>query len=169
MPKPQSYPFSKEEIEVHLEYDKENGCFYRKQLHQKMPAGSIVGCKKANGYIYVGLFKKHIFCHRLVWFFEHGEWPTKVIDHIDGDKTNNKITNLRLATYSQSSMHRKVMSNSKSQLKGVIFIKRKNRYRATIRCNNKRIYLGYYKTAEEAHVAYVAKAKELHKEFMKAA
>lgn len=169
MNKPKSYPFTKQEIEEHLEYDKENGCFYRKTSFNAISIGSIAGCKKANGYIYVGIFKKHIFCHRLVWFFEHGEWPTKVIDHIDGDKTNNKISNLRLATYSQSSMHRKVMKNSKSQLKGVIFLKRKNRYRAYIRCNNKRIHIGTYKTAEEAHAAYVAKAKELHKEFMRAA
>lgn len=168
MIQPRPYSFSKQELEVFLEYDAKNGVFYRKKTNNKYRVGEVMGCQKANGYVYVGVFKKHILAHRLVWFFEHGVWPSQVLDHIDGNKANNRIENLRLATYSQNSINRPVMSNSKTQLKGVWFNKKKNRYRAVIKCNHQRIHIGMFKTPEEAHAAYVAKAKELHQEFMRA-
>jgi hypothetical protein len=167
MSKKQEYAFSKEDLLQVLDYDKENGCFYNKKTRGAALNGYTAGCKKANGYVYVGVFRRQILCHRLVWFVEHGVWPLMVLDHIDGDKSNNRILNLRLATYSQNSINRKVMANSKTQLKGVWFNKKKNRYRACVRCDNKRIYLGSYRTPEEAHAAYVAKAAELHQEFMR--
>ena len=110
---------------------------------------------------------RHYGGHRIIWEMVNGPIPKGMqIDHIDGNRRNNAITNLRLATPMQNTQNRKVSKISKSQLKGVY--KYKNRWVATINLNRKRYYLGMHKTKEGAHAAYCAKSIELHKDFSNA-
>jgi hypothetical protein len=103
--------------------------------------------------------------HRLVFEnFGHNWNPELSVDHIDNNKQNNCITNLRMATRQQQSFNTRVRKNSKLQLKGVEQ-KSTNCFRARIMIDGKRTAIGYFKTKEEARQAYETKARELHGEF----
>ena len=104
--------------------------------------------------------------HRLVGiaFLENPD-NKPMIDHIDENKANNNVKNLRWATSSDNLVNQGKYKNNQSGFKGVLFYKPSNKYKAYIRINGKEKHLGYFKSAEEASRAYDAKAKELHGEF----
>lgn len=106
-----------------------------------------------------------LMAHRVAWAIHYGSWPENDIDHIDGDRSNNRICNLRSATRSQNMMNIGVRSSSKSGLKGVSPIRGK--WMATIGVNGKSEYLGVYECKFAAYEAYKKRAEELHGEFMK--
>lgn len=103
--------------------------------------------------------------HRVAWAIYHGAWPPMEVDHIDGDRQNNRIDNLRLATSSQNKFNRTVNPKSRSGLKGVEFDPRDGRFYAKIMANGRRHYLGCFANAEEAKFAYDRAAKSLHGDF----
>lgn len=87
------------------------------------------------------------------------------VDHIDGDRLNNRRANLRLATKSENMRNRGPQADNKSGFKGVCWIVRDQRWMAQIKHNRKQIYLGYFETAEEAHAAYAAACIKYHGDF----
>jgi hypothetical protein len=106
---------------------------------------------------------KHYYIHRLVYQHFGKNWnPELTVDHIDGNVNNNHISNLRMATQQQQQFN-KGMRKSKLGVKGIEI--RNNKYIARITIDKKRIFLGRFKTIEEASNAYQTKAKELHGEF----
>jgi hypothetical protein len=121
-----------------------------------------------DGYHMIKLFSNEnriIFSvHRLVYQHYGTDFdPTLTIDHIDGNKNNNHISNLRMATRQEQIFNTKVRKNNILGVKGVQ--KHGNKYRATINIDGKRIRLGTFDTIEEARQAYETKAQELHGEF----
>lgn len=145
-----------------LEYNKSTGEFINKVTRTRSKIGSRAGTisKKyraicINSILYLE--------HRLVWFYVYKRWPTNMIDHINGIKTDNRLENLREADNSTNNFNRDKPSTNTSGFKGVN--KHGNRYQAAITFNKERIYIGSYLTAEEASIAYNNKAAELHKEF----
>jgi len=102
--------------------------------------------------------------HRVAWLLYYGEWPDGTIDHIDRDKTNNKIANLRVVTVSQNSRNRSCRKDSVSGYKGVRKLP-KGTYRIKICKDGKHFYREGFLTPEEAALAYNDMAKELHGEF----
>jgi phosphotransferase system IIB component len=121
-----------------------------------------------NGYYRIDLFKndkrKHFKVHRLVCeaFIENPEKKPDV-DHINHNKLDNNINNLRWCTNTENSRNRKVLKTNKLGIKGVY--EKNNRFIACIGLNNKTIYLGSYKTLKEASKVRKEKARELFKEF----
>lgn len=97
------------------------------------------------------------FVHAIVWALEKGEWPSMWIDHIDGDRQNNRIGNLRLATPSQN-IRNTTVPYGKVRFKGVDYEGRTGRYSARIYVGGRRRRLGHYSTAEAAAEAYDAAA-----------
>jgi len=96
--------------------------------------------------------------------------PTgKMVDHINGDKMDNRKSNLRICTHADNIKNTKMKINNTSGYKGVYYYKNTNKWKAQIGINNKRIALGYFNTAEEAYAAYCKAAKELHGEFARLA
>ena len=120
-----------------------------------------------DGYKLINLCKngkvKNFKVHRLVGnaFLENPD-NKPVIDHIDEDKANNNVMNLRWCSQKENHYNRGRNINNKCGYKGVCFDKSRNKYRAMININGKNKNLGRFKTAEEASRAYEAKAKELH-------
>lgn len=146
-----------------LHYDPMTGEFvWRANRGGKACAGSIAGTIKDNGYVTISVNSRRYYAHRLAWLYIHGVWPCHQLDHIDGDKTNNTIMNLREATHSQNNACRP-HNVGVTGLRGVTPLR--NRYIAQIKFSRKRIHLGVFDTPEEAHAAYCKAAQELHGEF----
>ena len=144
----------------------EGGLVWKKKTNalSRAKIGEQAGCRYKDGYIIVLLKKCPIPAHRIIFLWHHG-WLPPTIDHINGIKDDNRIENLRAATYSQNNMNRKSDANCHG-LKGVSYSTyNKRRFRATITVNGKYIHIGVFDTAQEAHEAYCQKAKELHGEF----
>lgn len=150
-----------EEIKNFLDYCPETGLFtWVVDAAKNVKAGKIAGCIQSHGYIYIALKKKRYSAHRLAWFFCYGKWPTKHIDHINGNKTDNRIENLREATTSENGQNRAANKNTKTGFKGVTAHNKK--FRAEITHQGKTHYLGVFMTAKEASEAYKKAAKQLH-------
>jgi len=93
---------------------------------------------------------KRYQAHRVIWAMFHGEWPMNQIDHINGDRSDNRILNLREADFFQNSQNAKIRRDNTSGYPGVTFSKDRNQWTARICINGKKIYLGYFLTAELA-------------------
>ena len=120
-----------------------------------------------DGYHQVGLtngIQKRFLVHRLVYQHFGNDWDKNLtVDHHDNDKSNNHISNLRMATQQQQQFNRPVRKNNKLGVKGIRKVG--NKYQTQIRIDGKEIYLGLFETVEEASLAYQTKARELHGEF----
>ena len=142
-------------------YTKERNC----KCWNTKYAGKRAGHKNHLGRIEIGIDNLKFLSNVLAWFYVYGDWPTVDVDHIDMNKSNDSINNLRLATRSQNMSNRTKQINNTTGYKGVCFDKARNKYYARIKANDKELFLGRFETAEEAHNAYFKAAKELHGEF----
>ena len=101
--------------------------------------------------------------HRLAWLYVAGKWPDGVIDHIDGDKGNNRFANLRDVTVSVNGQNQKrAMPHNGCGFLGVTFAKKVQRYRANINIDGRGRSLGYFDTPEEAHAVYLQEKRRHH-------
>lgn len=147
--------------------DSPSGLVWLVERGRKCKPGSPAGCLTKFGYWYIGCGYRHYLAHRFVWFLHNGEIPNGLdIDHIDGDRSNNKISNLRLATRSQNLRNKKISKSNKTGFKGVFKLPN-GRFQSSIRVNGKQNYLGVFSTAEEAGLAYDLAAMEFYGEFAK--
>ena len=149
-----------------LHYNEETGKFTWKVTRQKGRAGEFAGWE-SHKYICITVNGVTYQAHRLAWFYVTQKWPLQYIDHINGDKADNRFCNLREASPSQNRANSKINKNNASGFKGVVYKKwlKDKPWQAQITHNKKVIYLGCYATPEEAHQAYTNKAKILHGEF----
>ena len=107
---------------LHEMFEYKDGVLYRKISLGRTKAGDKVGFINDKGYVAVNLLGKNIAVHRLVWMMQHGEMPA-LIDHIDGDRQNNRIENLRLANRFGNAQNKKLNKNNTSGVKGVYWNK----------------------------------------------
>lgn len=145
-----------------LRYYSQTGIFvWNVRLAQRIHVGDRVPVKR-NQYTRIQIDGQRYYAHCLAWFYVYGVWPVE-IDHKDTVKHHNWINNLREVTrLGNNQNHRKANSNSKLDLIGVHFDKRLGKYTAQIGVNNKKIYLGAFDTAEEAHEAYLMAKRKHH-------
>lgn len=156
--------FSLNDLKKILSYDSETGVFkWTGKEWGKVKDGAVAGSFRTDGYARIGIMGKSFFTHRLAWFFVKGSWPINQIDHINGDKSDNRICNLREVSPSINRQNmRKASLNNKSGLLGAHWHKRDKCWRATIVTGGKVKHLGSYKNAEAAHFAYLVAKRELH-------
>lgn len=152
-----------------LSYNPEAGEFRWAKRSGNRKFGEIAGGLTDKGYLRIKLFRETYFAHRLAWFYMTDETPIVPIDHIDGNRTNNRFINLRLATPSQNGANRKVLCKNKSGFKGVRWHPGDKGWRAEITCQHRSYFLGLFASPEDAHCAYVEAAKRLFGEFARAA
>lgn len=146
-----------------IDYDKDTGLFKWKGRRSGVKSGSIAGTLKVEGYIQIKLLKKYHYGHRLAWLYVHGSLPAGEIDHIDGDKKNNAISNLRdVSKAGNMGNIKKAFKTNTSGLLGAYHDKRKGTWYSQITANGKRHCLGVFATADEAHGAYLTAKRELH-------
>lgn len=149
-----------------LSYDSETGVFrWRVSNSRRRAAGSVAGHVTTDGRVQLRIDKKLYKAHRVAWFYVHGRWPEHLLDHINGNPTDNRLCNLREVNNRQNAMNMRLKPNTKSGLKGAFYVNHLDKWGATIRVDGKPLILGYFKTPEEAHHAYLEAAKKYHGEF----
>lgn len=165
--------FQKDQREITLElvqellaYEETTGVLrWLKSRSNVVKVGDIAGKKNDAGYLVVRLNKKHYRAHRIAWLLTYGEWPASGIDHVNGDRSDNRIENLRLATAAQNGMNSRRPSGNTSGHKGVCYYKARDSWISYITANGKRHHLGYFKSKRAAIEAYSDAAKRLHGQF----
>jgi hypothetical protein len=138
-----------------LDYNQYTGEFTWRIHAGNRSANTLAGSINHRGYLDISVDGKNYRAHRLAWLYSYGNFPIGVIDHIDGDKLNNKLSNLRDVPNSKNLLaHRKLNGNNSS---GMIGVHRNHKgWRAEITVGMQKIGLGTYDTPEEASIAYVA-------------
>jgi hypothetical protein len=152
-----------EHLRALLAYDPATGLFtWLVAQSRRNHVGDVAGAMRL-GYRAIQIDGRHYCAHRLAWFYVHGRWPVYEIDHVNGVKADNRLLNLREATSLENKRNRKRCRRNTSGFKGVSAIGRK--WRAKIRTDEGRIYLGRFDTPEEAYAARCAAAQQYHGEF----
>lgn len=158
------------ELRQLLDYDPQTGIFTWKLPGRRMRVGAIAGntsrdVGRNTAYVTIRINHRGYYAHRLAWFYVYGSWPSGQIDHIDLDGTNNRMANLRLATVKQNAANSPARKNNRLGVKGVR-LRKGGSYEARINVNSKAsVVIGYYKTASEAHAAYLSALEKAYGEF----
>lgn len=100
--------------------------------------------------------------HRLAWMYMTGEWPAQQVDHLNGNRGDNRWVNLREATDAQNRQNMAKKAGTRSRLQGVTWFPRDGKWRSRLTINYKSHFLGYHDTEEEAHQAYLKAKAKLH-------
>lgn len=150
-----------------LKYDRETGVFIHTGNGNKRVSGAIAGSVSGKGYIQISLKGVSYLAHRLAWFYVSGDWPSDQVDHINGNKKDNRISNLRLAKSAQNNRNVGLSKRNTSGFKGVYPSGNSGNFMAVITKSGKQKYLGVFPTAEDAAAAYDTAAERLHGPFAK--
>lgn len=153
---------TKEQINEVICYSADTGVFTWIRNQGRARAGDVVSYKDRHGYIAFKLFGHLRRAHRVAWFLTHGVFPDGDIDHINRDRSDNRIENLRCVSRSENMENQILKSNNKSGFKGVFFDARRGKWLASIGKNGRSKHLGYFDTAEKAYVAYQEGAAKVH-------
>ena len=156
-------PLSQPELKQLLVYEPDTGFVLWKEKRSNMPKNSKAGCKNGSGYMVITINSKTYRLQRVIWLYLFGHIPHGYyIDHINGNKTDNRLCNLRLATNSQNQQNRPAPQNNSSGYRGVTWHKQAGKWMSRICIQNKRETLGLFDTAEEAYFAYKKRASEAY-------
>jgi hypothetical protein len=146
-----------DEARQRFDYDPETGMLrWKVRAARNVKVGDITGNKTTGGYLQIRWNYRNLSVHRIIWLMVHGEWPSEEIDHINGDRTDNRIVNLRCVS------RRENLQNLKRHRSGCLpgakrFKKNlKAPWEARITIDGKYRYLGMFATEQEAHEAYLA-------------
>lgn len=156
------------ELLTYLSYEADTGKLTWVGAPKATPSivvGRKAGFVRKDGYHYVRFRRTEYLSHRLCWELHYGEQPRLAIDHINGDKSDNRIGNLRLATHAQNLQNRGPFRRNVSGYKGVSFNRRSGKFLAAFRHNGEKYDLGYFDNGEEAARAYDAAVSRVHGEF----
>ena len=143
---------------------KDGNLYWKINFSLKIKEGKKAGSINKQGRMQIGINKKVYIFSRIVFLYHHGYLP-KLIDHIDGNKLNNKIENLREATISQNNCNSKIPSHNTSSKKNVSFNTRDKIWNVSLKVNKKRIFIGGFKDLELANLVATMAREKYHGEF----
>lgn len=157
-----------EHLELLSLLDYKNGGLYWRVPRQKTKVGQRFGGINLlnKGYRSGVVHYKRYYEHRLIWFYHHGKWPKGDLDHINGNKADNRIENLREATRTQNNFNKDNFKGT-SQYKGVYYRKDTNKWAAQYWYEGKRYGLGCYLTEIDAAKAYDDAVTNLEKDYVR--
>jgi hypothetical protein len=118
-----------------------------------------------NGYVRIEINNIQYRAHRLAWLYVYSEMPKSLIDHIDGNRSNNKISNLREATYQANSENYKTPKTNKSGVKNVSWYKGLNKWVVSINIKKTKKTIGYFEDLELAELVAVEARNKYRGEF----
>ena len=163
MPKPLPSP---ELLRKLLRYEPDTGkLFWRERdrelfetnksfsIWNKRNANRETGTINAHGYVLVRVSGSSYPAHRVAWAIYHGKWPKNDIDHINGNRTDNRICNLRDVTRSENMKNAKMRSDNTSGYMGISWFKARKKWHPQIKHNGKLIHLGFFDSLDEAIAA----------------
>lgn len=146
-----------------LDYDQDTGVFrWKAKVNRRIIPGSVAGTEHCMGYICLSVDKKRVLAHRLAWMFVYGEEPKNCLDHINRNKKDNRISNLREVSRAENNQNQSISTRNKSGAPGVGWDKRVGKWRAWININKRQIWLGYFELKEEAITARKEAKKKYH-------
>lgn len=149
-------------VRAQLDYDPETGVFARRIRYHHRRASTKAGNRNHDGYVQINLGGRKYQAHRLAWLWVYGEWPDGQVDHLNGDRGDNRLANLRLATPAINSQNkRRPQKNNRSGYLGV-HRRPSGTFRAQIGVAGRTIKLGTFSTAAEAAEAYLQAKRDLH-------
>jgi hypothetical protein len=155
---------TQERLRELFHYDPETGILTRKVAKGSQQVGVAAG-NQNRGYLQLTVDGHAGFVHRFIWLYVYGKWPSEKIDHIDGNRSNNRLSNLRDVSQALNVQNeRKPRSSNKSGFLGVKACR--GRWRAEICIKGKTKFLGRFDTPEEAHAVYVEAKRKAHPGFM---
>jgi hypothetical protein len=160
-------PLTQQRLRELFSYDPETGNFTRRLAVSKCQPGEKAGWLCGAGYLEIRVDCRRYLAHRLVWLYVFGRWPSHHIDHLNLEKTDNRLANLREATKSQNHANRPRPRNNRSGSKGVS-VRKSGNWSANITINGVGRCLGTFKSRDEATAAYKGAAEELFGEFARA-
>ena len=157
------------ELRTLMTYDPVTGRFRWTTPRGSAKVGDLVGALDKEGYRRVRISRRSYYEHRLVWLWHHGEFP-RILDHIDRDRANNRIENLRECHESQNAANAKRCSLNTSGYKGVYFDVDRGKWVARIRFTDSsgvrhRYRIGRFESAEMAAIQYNLHMRRLHPDF----
>lgn len=148
-----------------LHYDPDTGVFtWIKKLTplSRILIGSIAGSINGNGYRHICIQGKTYKAHRLAWLYVFGKFPNNLLDHINRNRSDNRLRNLREVGYSENNQNHEISKRNTSGITGVYWYKPSQKWCAKISSNNKLKHIGYFATIEEAIAARKAAEKEIY-------
>jgi len=151
-----------ERLKELVRYCPDTGVFTWAKPRRRCRLGGKTGCVAKNGYVVIRLDDVLYLAHRLAWLYQTGNWPQEQVDHINGDRSDNRWVNLREVSNMENAQNtRKPRPGNKSGFLGVR--KENSKWLAEIKVNYKPIRIGLFDTPEEAHQAYISAKRKLHK------
>lgn len=159
---------TREKAMENFDYDPETGnlCHAKSKNSGEIPKGSIAGYITSSGYRKVKINSIPYPAHHIAWLIYYGEHCTEQMDHINGNRSDNRISNLRVVNHSQNMQNSVMNISNTSGVKGVSYCPygRKKAYRAQINVNNE-VYKQDFLTLEEAEAWLLVLRTELHGEY----
>lgn len=144
--------------------DAETGKIYWAVAHgrwNERPAGALAGCLR-KGYRYIGVEGRNYFGHQIAWLITHGEWPPMTLDHINGNRDDNRPQNLRLATAAENNQNQHGLpAHNTSGERGVSWDASREKWTAHISVDGRAKNLGRFESKDLASAAYL-EAKRIH-------
>jgi hypothetical protein len=141
---------TQERLKELLAYDEETGVFTWKVQRNKIPAGTVASSTHNQGYFQIGIDRKRYLAHRLAWLYVYGQMPEHEIDHINHDKADNRIANLRCVTHAENLKNASSQKNNLSGFNGVHYDKSRSKWLAHIQVDRKFKNLGRFDDFDEA-------------------
>ena len=149
-------------------YEPETGRIIRRAPRGMHKVGTIAGSFDRNKYVRLTIQGVNVFVHRAAFVFMTGDWPEGMVDHANGNPSDNRWCNIRVATPEQNSRNCKVGHNSQSGIRGVRHrpdTSKSRPWEVRIKYKGKFIYIGRYASKEEAIAARYAASSKYHGEF----
>jgi len=150
---------TQERLRELFDYDPETGLLTSIAGNNRVKVGGPVGSNTKDGYLATSIDCKTYMVHRLIWIYVHGDWPDQ-IDHINHDRKDNRMCNLRSVSSKDNNKNRLMTSKNNSGTVGVSWIYETQKWRATIMIDGKNVALGSFKDEQDAINARIKANRE---------